>query len=92
MDIPLEEVAYIAYTGKASQVLRNKGCPNAMTAHKFLYKAYPRKNGTFKFVPREEPLIPCKMVVIDEVSMLPKPMWELLLSHHIYVIACGDPG
>ena len=24
--------------------------------------------------------------------MLPKHMWELLLSHHIYVIACGDPG
>lgn len=63
-----------------------------MTAHKFLYKAYPRKNGTFKFVPREEPLIPCKIVVVDEVSMLPKHMWELLLSHHVYVIACGDPG
>ena len=63
-----------------------------MTAHKFLYKAYPRKNGTFKFVPREEPLIPCKIVVVDEVYMLPKHIWELLLSHHIYVIACGDPG
>lgn len=24
--------------------------------------------------------------------MLPKDMWELLLSHNIYVIACGDPG
>ena len=40
LDIPQDRVAYIAYTGKAAQVLRNKGCPNAMTAHKFLYKAY----------------------------------------------------
>lgn len=23
--------------------------------------------------------------------MLPKDMWDLLLSHNIYVIACGDP-
>jgi exodeoxyribonuclease-5 len=24
--------------------------------------------------------------------MLPKDMWALLLTHHIYVLACGDPG
>lgn len=92
LDIPQDRVAYIAYTGKAAQVLRNKGCPNAMTAHKFLYKAYQQKDGTYKFFPREIPLVPCDVVVVDEVSMLPKDMWELLLSHNIYVIACGDPG
>lgn len=32
-----------------------------------------------------------KLIVVDEVSMLPVDMWELLLSHGIYVIACGDP-
>jgi exodeoxyribonuclease-5 len=30
--------------------------------------------------------------VVDEISMLPKEMWELLLSHDIHVIALGDPG
>lgn len=34
---PEDEVAYITFTGKASEVLREKGCPNAMTAHKLLY-------------------------------------------------------
>ena len=34
-----DEVAYVAYTGKAAQVLKQKGCPNAETAHKLLYKA-----------------------------------------------------
>lgn len=24
--------------------------------------------------------------------MLPKAMWELLLSHGIYILATGDPG
>lgn len=30
-------------------------------------------------------------MVVDEISMLPKDMWELLLSHRIYVLALGDP-
>ena len=37
LDVNPERVAYIAYTGKAAQVLRNKGCPTAMTAHRLLY-------------------------------------------------------
>ena len=33
-----------------------------------------------------------KLIVVDEVSMLPQELWNLLLSHHIYVLAMGDPG
>ena len=33
-----------------------------------------------------------KVIVVDEVSMLPKQMWDLLISHGIYVLATGDPG
>lgn len=33
-----------------------------------------------------------KIVVVDEVSMLPINMWNLLLSYNFYVLACGDPG
>lgn len=74
--------------------MRNKGCPNAITAHKLLYYAKQNKNGKYSFSPRkkfENPFL--RVIVVDEVSMLPKTMWDLLLTHkNIYVIACGDPA
>ena len=87
---PEEDVAYIAFTGKAAQVLRQKGCPNAMTAHRLLYYSKPTPSGRFIYTPRSS--IPYKVVVVDEVSMLGKELWDLLLSHGVYVIACGDPA
>lgn len=92
LGIDNEYVAYIAYTGKAAKVLKEKGCPNATTAHRLLYHSYPRKDGTFYHIPARPLDRRYKLIVIDEVSMLPKEMWDLLLSHHIYVIALGDPG
>ena len=89
LDIPPEKVSYVAYTGKAAQVLKQKGCPNPITAHKLLYKAKPMPNGTYKFVPK--PVSDYDIIVVDEVSMLPKEMWLQLLSHRIHVIATGDP-
>ena len=89
LDIPPEEVSYVAYTGKAAQVLKQKGCPNPITAHKLLYKAKPMPNGTYKFVPK--PVSDYKIIVVDEISMLPKEMWQQLLSHRIHVLATGDP-
>lgn len=86
------DVCFIAYTGKAALVLKEKGNLNAMTAHKLLYQSYPRADGTFFHMPRKPLEYPYKLIVVDEVSMLPKDMWELLLSHKIYVIALGDPG
>lgn len=91
LDIPEEQIVYVAYTGKAAEVLRHKGCPNAMTAHKLLYFSQRLPNGKFIFKPRPS-LGNVKIVVVDEVSMLPKDMWDLLLSHKRYVLACGDPG
>ncbi len=85
------EVCYIAYTGKAALVLKEKGCENAMTAHRLLYNSHPKGDGSFIHIP-QRPLPPYKIIVCDEVSMLPKDMWELLLSHHIHVIALGDPA
>lgn len=86
------DVAYIAYTGQAAKVLKQKGNPNATTAHKLLYYAKMKKDGTYIFTPRTHLDKPYKMIVVDEVSMLPKTIWEVLLSHKIYVVALGDPG
>lgn len=90
LDLPLESVCYVAYTGKAAQVLRSKNCPNAITAHRLLYNSVQQKDGSFLFFPKTK-VENWRLIVVDEVSMIPKKMWELLLSHHIHVIACGDP-
>lgn len=86
-----EKVAYVAYTGKAAQVLAQKGCPNATTAHKLLYSAKPMPNGRYYFKEKDVLDKDYKLLVVDEVSMLPVAMWKLLLSHKVHVIACGDP-
>lgn len=86
-----ENVAYITFTGKAASVLRHKGCPNAMTAHKLLYYSKRLPNGKFVFTPRTSLEGDYKVIVVDEISMLPKELWELLLRHKVYIIACGDP-
>ena len=89
---PEKDVAYVAFTGKAATVLSKKGNPNAMTAHKLLYKAYQKPDGTFFFKPNPPGSLGYKIIVLDECSMLPKGMWDRLLSHRVYVIACGDPA
>lgn len=89
---PRFDVAYLAYTGKAANVLKNKGCPNAVTAHKFLYWAKMLPNGKYCYGLKKKLDIRPKLIVVDEISMLPKNMWEDLLKFHIHVIACGDPG
>ena len=89
---PSDEVAYVTFTGKAATVLQNKGCPNATTAHRLLYYSKLLPNGKFIFTPRprlENKFL--KLIVVDEISMLPVQLWELLLSHKIHIIACGDP-
>lgn len=91
LDIPEKEVAYIAYTGKASLVMREKGCSGAMTAHRLLYQVSQKEDGTYYFEPKRY-IGDYKIVVLDECSMLPNDMWELLLTHKIHVLALGDPG
>lgn len=92
LNIPDEKVAYVAYTGKAANVLKNKGCPNATTAHKLLYHARQTKSGNYVFTPKKCLEEPYELIVVDEVSMLPQELWFQLLSHGVYVLAMGDPG
>ena len=92
LDIRPDNVCYIAFTGKAATVLQQKGCPNAITAHKLLYYSEQLANGRFVHKPRKSFEGDYKVIVVDEVSMLPKPMWDLLLKHKVYVLALGDPA
>ena len=89
LHVPEEEVCFATFTGKAAQVLLKKGNMNVSTLHKLLYKSFPKPDGTFVRIPVEE--IPYKVVVVDEVSMAPKTLMDLLFKHNVYVICLGDP-
>lgn len=89
IDVEPSKVAYASYTGKAAEVLRKKGNPNAMTLHRLLYDSFPREGGGFFRKPKE--YLEYSIIVVDEVSMVPKTMIEMLLRHNIYAIFLGDP-
>ena len=86
---PEEDVCFCAYTGKATQVLAKKGNKNTLTLHKLLYDSFPRSDGTFFRKPKID--IGYHVIVVDEVSMAPKTLMDLLFSHGCYVICLGDP-
>lgn len=89
LGIPPEKVAYATYTGKAAEVLRKKGNLGACTLHRLLYDHIPMPGGGFLRKPKRE--LDVTIVVVDEVSMVPKSMIELLLCHKVYIIFLGDP-
>ena len=84
-------IAYCAYTGKASLILQQKGCPGATTAHRLLYHTKEMPDGTFVHTPRKYPQDPLKLIIVDEISMLEKEQWDILMKWRIPVICLGDP-
>lgn len=85
---PEEDVCYASYTGKACEVLKNKGNTNVSTLHKLLYKNFLRKDGTYAHVLTD--FIPYEVVVIDEGSMVPPKMVSELAKFDIFCIYLGD--
>jgi exodeoxyribonuclease-5 len=89
--IPDTDVCYVAYTGKAALNLQRKNCPNACTLHSLLYNARQNKEtGLYYFTPKSVGTYHYKIIVVDEISMVPADMWDLLLQHGIHIIALGD--
>ena len=84
-----DRVAYATFTGKAAEVLRKKGNEGACTLHRLLYDHIPKPGGGFIRKPKTQ--LDCEIVVVDEVSMAPKSMIDMLLRHRVYVIFLGDP-
>ena len=89
LDVEEDKVAYVSFTGKAAEVLRRKGNPNATTLHKLLYTSFPRAAGGF--IRKPKPQLEYTIVVVDEISMVPKELVNLLFKHKVYVICLGDP-
>ena len=90
LDVDEDDVCYCAFTGKAAEVLRKKGNKNACTLHRLLYESIPKPEGGFFRKPK--PVLDYKVIVVDEVSMAPKSLIDLLFRHNIYAICLGDPG
>ena len=89
LDVDANKVCYATFTGKAAQVLLKKGNKNVVTLHKLLYDSIPRPAGGFMRIPKKS--LDYSVVVVDEVSMAPKTLMDLLFKHNVYVICLGDP-
>lgn len=88
LDIDEDRVAYACYTGKAAEVLRKKGNKHAMTLHKLLYDSFPRPGGGFIRKPKLS--LDYDVIVVDECSMVPKSMIQMLMRHKVFIIFLGD--
>jgi len=88
----LGNVRFCAYTGKAANVLRSKGC-DADTVHGSIYKLVDEdRNGKPVFrLDRDSDIGKASCVIVDEFSMLPKEIIDDLESLAKKVLYLGDP-
>lgn len=77
-----------AFTGKAVDVLRRKGIAEARTLHSLLYRVWPDKDGRLVFRAVEK--LDGGMVIVDEASMVPEEIYDLLMGHKVPVLFVGD--
>lgn len=86
------QALYSTLTGKASIVLRSKGC-YSNTIHSVFYRVcVDQETGQTYFAKRKSINGCIKLIIIDEVSMVDGKMMEDILSFGIPVLALGDPG
>ncbi len=90
LEIPEENIVYACFTGKACNVLQQKGNKNVCTLHRLLYEFRPKSDGTFIKLPRSA--IEYDLVIVDECSMASKELINQLFKHQVHVICLGDPG
>ena len=88
---PETEVIFTAFTGKACNVMQKMGNKNVSTLHRLLYEHRPLPNGKFLRIPVPIGALPYKVVIVDEVSMVPMDLMRQLAKHPLYIICCGDP-
>jgi len=83
-----------AFTGKAANVLRRKGAPNAMTIHRMIYmpKEDPETGRTVFMLAIDGPAASADLIVLDECSMVDDKMAGDLRSFGKKILVMGDPG
>ncbi len=94
-NVPVGDVLYSAYTGKACSVLRIKGCRGADTLHSLLYrpKIDPDTGVCTGFVLNgESPLGMAALLIVDEASMVDEEMAPHILAFGVPVLVLGDPA
>jgi exodeoxyribonuclease V len=87
------KVLYAAFTGKAAQVMRSKGCRGASTIHSLIYKARESGEETPNFELWDDaPASTAKLIVIDECSMVDAELGRDLMSFDVPLLVLGDPA
>ena len=90
-DINYDEISYVCFTGKASSVLTRKG-NFATTIHKLIYNTKVDPNSLeVEFILKDEIEEKIKLIIIDEISMVNKELYNDLLSFGKRIIVLGDP-
>lgn len=56
-----------------------------------MYNTKELPDGTFQHTPKEHPPENLKLVVVDEISMLEKEQWNILMHWGVPVVCLGDP-
>lgn len=98
LGIDLSQVSFGTYTGKAAMVLSEKMDIPVHTIHSLCYELVEdfmdantnRVQMVWK-LKEKSPLYSAKLLVLDEVSMVSKPMMEDLLKFKCKVLVLGDP-
>lgn len=96
---PKLKIAYCAYTGKATLVLKNKliesdaiySADTISTIHGLIYTPIEdEKERIIGWKPKDE--LETDLIIVDEASMIDATIWKDLTSYSIPIIAIGDHG
>ncbi|WP_336294308.1 ATP-dependent DNA helicase [Bartonella sp. CB169] len=96
-------VQFVAFTGKAAQVLRSKGANNACTIHSLIYRPRGEEEvsdevtGKKSIAPtfslkRSSLAAQAKLIIVDECSMVDEQLALDLMSFRTPILVLGDPG
>lgn len=94
-NVPIGEVLFASYTGKAASVLRRNDCKGATTLHTLLYRAVidPKTGKCTGFVVNEQsPLMHASLLIVDEVSMVNEEIGKDAERFGVPILCLGDPG
>lgn len=92
--VGVKDVIFCAYTGKAANVLREKGCENTGTIHGFLYMPKKQegedKKPRFGYSPKAS-WLESRLIIVDEYSMLSEKLINDIEREGKKILYLGDP-